>query len=86
MSINGVTNVYTIQHGEEYEWMLPIDADDYESLIFDGKPRGSSWDPIRMHRLRFIDGQFRQPCDFPYGSGGTYLIMSEAAKEKSAHI
>jgi hypothetical protein len=39
VSKNGVTNVYTIQHGEEYDWMLPIDRDDYELLIFDGKPR-----------------------------------------------
>jgi hypothetical protein len=83
VSKNGVTNVYTIQHGEEYDWMLPIDRDDYELLIFDGKPRASSWKPVAMRRLKdFRDGRPSHPCDFPCGSGGTYLIMSEAAKEK----
>jgi len=80
VSKNGVTNVYTIHHCEGHEWMLPVDRNDHDMLIFDGKPRASSWKPIRMRRLKFIDGKLRQPSDFPCGSGG--LIMTEAAKEK----
>jgi hypothetical protein len=62
--------------------MLPVDTSDYDLLIFDGRPRATSWTPIRMRTLKFIDGQFQEPCDFPSGSGGSYLIMSKTAKEK----
>jgi hypothetical protein len=83
LSINGITNVYKIQHCEEDEWMLPVDPNDYELLIFDGKPRASSWKPIAMRRVKdFGDGRPARPCDFPCGSGGSYLIMSETAKAK----
>jgi hypothetical protein len=83
VSKNGVTNVYTIQHCEEDEWMLPVDPNDYDLLVFDGKPRASSWKPVAMRRIKdFGDGRPARPCDFPCGSGGSYLIMSEAAKEK----
>jgi hypothetical protein len=82
MSVNGVTNVYTIRHCDGCEYMLPIDSNDYDLLNFDGKTRASSWNPIRMRPLKFIDGQLQRPCDFPSGSAGTYLIMTEAAKKK----
>jgi hypothetical protein len=83
VSINGVMNIYTIRHGEEYEWVLPVDPKDYESLVFDGKPRASSWKPVAMSRLKETEeGRPVRSCDFPCGSGGTYLIMSETAKEK----
>lgn len=83
MSVNGATNVYKIQHREEDEWMLPVDPKDYEFLVFDGKPRASSWRPIAMRRVKdFGDGRPALPCDFPCGgAGGSCLIMSEAAKE-----
>ncbi len=82
MSVNGITYVYKIRHGDGYEYLLPLDNNDYELLIFDGKPRAISWSPIRMYRLKFIDGQFQQPCDFPGGSGGSCLIMTEAARKR----
>jgi hypothetical protein len=73
-------NIYEIRHSEGCEWMLPVDRNDYDSMIFDGKSRIGSWNSIKMRRLKFIDGQLRQPSDFPCGSGG--LFMTEAAKEK----
>jgi len=52
-------------------------------LIFDGKTRAGSWTPLAVRRLKdFGDGRPARPVDFPCGSGGTYLIMSDAAKEK----
>jgi len=82
MSVNGVMNVYTARHCDGYQYMLPIDSNDYDLLIFDGKPRASSWNSIRMRPLKFIDGRFQRQGDFPTGSGGTYLIMSQSAKER----
>jgi hypothetical protein len=81
MSASKVTNVYRIRHCDGYQYMLPIDSNDYDLLVFDGKPRARSWNPIRMRPIELIDGQFQRPCDFPSGSGGTYLIMTESAKE-----
>jgi hypothetical protein len=83
MTKEKITNVYKIRHGEGFEWLLPANEGESEMLIFDGKPRASSWKPVVMRRLRdFGDGSSVQPCDFPCGSGGTYLTMSEAAKQK----
>jgi hypothetical protein len=82
MSVNGVTNVYTIWHRDGCQYMLPVDSNDYDSLIFDGRPRASSWNPIRMRPLKCIDGQPQRPCDFPNSSTGSYLITSKTAKEK----
>jgi hypothetical protein len=82
MSVNGATKVYKIRHCDGYQYLLPVDSSDNDSLIFDGRPRATSWTPIRMRPLKFIDGQFQQPCDFPTGSGSCYLMTSEAAKER----
>jgi hypothetical protein len=82
MSANGVTNIYTIRHCQGCQYMLPVDSNDYDSLIFDGRPRARSWNPIRMRLLQCIDGQSQQTCDFPDGARGSYLILSRAAKEK----
>jgi hypothetical protein len=57
MSANGTTNVYKLRHGEGYEWLLPVDSNDYDLLNFDGKPRGSSWKPILTQRLKTDDGR-----------------------------
>jgi hypothetical protein len=82
MSVNGITNVYTIWHCDGCPYMLPIDSNDYDSLTFDGRPRASSWNPIRMGPPMWLDGQPQQPCDFPNGSVGSYLITNKVAKEK----
>jgi hypothetical protein len=84
VSKNGITSVYTIQHCEEDEWLIPVDPSDYDFLVFDGKPRASSWKPVAMRRLKdFGDGLPARPCDFPCGgSGDSCLIMTEAAKER----
>jgi hypothetical protein len=84
MSKGKVTNIYKIQHAEGIEWLLPVNERDYEMLILDGRPRGSSWKPVMMTRLKdYGDGTLVRPSDFPCGAGGgTYLTMSDAAKQK----
>jgi len=86
MTVNGITNVYKIRHGEGYVQLLADNSDDYDVLIMDGKARGRSWKPVRMHRLQTKDHQLRQPSDFPYCPGGA-LAMNETAKAKiGSHI
>ena len=75
------TNVYKIRPAEGYEWLLPADPDDYEQLVFDGKPRGKTWRPIKMRRLKFSRGKFLQPCDFPSASATVHLPMTPRARE-----
>jgi hypothetical protein len=83
MSMNRTTNIYTVWHREGDEWLLPLDSNDYDLLIFDGKPRAKAWRPIKMQRIRFVeDGRFLQPCDFPCGSGGGGLPMTQGARER----
>ena len=81
MSTNGTAAIYTIRHGDG-EYLLPVDPNDYESLVFTGRPRGASWRPIRMRRLKWIDGQLQKPTDFPNGPQSTYLAMTLRAREK----
>jgi hypothetical protein len=82
VSNNELLNIYKIRHCEGYEWILPIDSKDHDLLIFDGKARAPSWRPMRMRRLKFIDRQFLQPCDFPCGSAGGHLPMTDTARGK----
>lgn len=79
MSVNSATNIYKVRHGEGYEWLLPVNSNDYDLLNFDGKARGRSWTPIRMRRLKTDDGRLRRPCDFPCCAGGG-LVMTPSAK------
>jgi hypothetical protein len=83
MSKERITNVYKTRPGEGFEWLLPANDEESELLIFDGKPRASSWRPVVMRRLKdFGDGSSVRPCDFPCGSGGGDLPMTDAAREK----
>jgi hypothetical protein len=76
------SNIYQIRHPEGYEWLLPADRDDYDLLIFDGKIRKSTWQPIKMRRHRFThDGRFLQAYDFP-GGGGDHLKMTSRARTR----
>jgi hypothetical protein len=86
MNTQMTTNVYKIQHQEGYEWLAPVDRDDYGDLIFDGKPRAKTWQPIRV-RLVTFDRKLLQPCDFLYGGGADLLPMTQPARERVApHI
>ena len=54
MSTQKVVNVYKIQHSEGYEWLAPVDRNDYDRLIFDGKPSpdiSHNHSPIERFRL-----------------------------------
>jgi hypothetical protein len=76
------SNIYKIRHPEGYEWLLPVDRDHYDRLLFDGKPRRSTWQPIKMKRHRCTeDGRFLQACDFP-GGGGAHLMMTSRARAR----
>jgi hypothetical protein len=76
-------NVYKIRHCERGEYLLPVDKRDIELLVFDGKPRARSWTPVAMRRLKdFGDGLPVRPVDFPSGSGGGDLPMTDSARKK----
>ncbi len=83
MSGAKATNVYKFSHCEGSEWLQPVNEGEFELLIFDGKSRAKSWTPIAMKRIKdFGDGQPVRPVDFPCGSGGGDLPMTDAAREK----
>jgi len=83
MSETKSANVYKLRHCEGCEWLQPVNMHEFELLIFDGKPRASSWKPVAMRRLKdFGDGRPVLPVDFPCGSGGGDLPMTDAAREK----
>jgi hypothetical protein len=83
MSEEKTQNIYKVQHCERGEYLLPVNKREVEMLVFDGKPRASSWKPVMMRRLKdFRDGLPVRPVDFPSGSGGSDLPMTEAARRK----
>jgi hypothetical protein len=83
MSETRAANVYKIRHWERGEWLRPVNIEQHRVLSFDGKPRARSWNPVAMQRLKdFGDGRPVQPVDFPCGSGGSDLPMTDAAREK----
>jgi hypothetical protein len=74
--------VYKLRYGEGYEWLLPVDQQDFERLRFDGQPRGTSWTPVKMRRLKVSDqGRPLKPGDFYACSGGDMLVLNDHAKE-----
>jgi hypothetical protein len=73
-----ITKVYLTQCAEGFEWLLPVNRDDNELLVFDGTPRAASWRPIKMKRLTRDDtGNPLAPNDFP---PGCEMAVSSAAK------
>ena len=80
-----IPNIYNIRHSEGYEWLLPVDPEDHDRLIFDGRPRAKMWRPMKVRRYRFDDdGKFLQACDFPSGAAGDHLPMTRRARERVA--
>jgi hypothetical protein len=83
MSAQKIANIYKVRHPEGYELLLPVDSNDYENMIFDGKPRLATWQPIKMRRYRFTeDGRVLRPCDFPGGFGDSHLPMTNLARQR----
>jgi hypothetical protein len=82
VSTDKVTNVYKIQHAEGYESLLPVDPGEYDRLIFDSRARARNWHPIRMRRVKYDLGRSLNPCDFPGGSGGGSLQMTQRARDR----
>jgi len=74
--------VFKITAPEGFDWVLPIDEDDIELLRFDGQPRRSSWTPVKMERLLKDErGRALRRSDFPSGSGGDMLLLTEKARQ-----
>jgi hypothetical protein len=82
MSNTRPTNIYKLRHSEGGEWIQPVNKQDYESFIFDGKAIASSWAPVAMRRLKEFDGRRLRPVDFPCGSGGDDFPMTDRARQK----
>jgi len=83
MSKARTVNVYRIRPAEGYEWLRPANISEHEVLNFDGRPRAHSWKPILMKRLKdFGDGRPVRAADFPAGSTGGQLLMTDAARNK----
>lgn len=61
--------------GEGFEWVNASDERDYEVfLTFDGKPRGRTWQPLVVRRVRADERQALKPSDFPW-LGSHALVM-----------
>jgi hypothetical protein len=83
MSETKASNVYKLRHCERGECLQPVNKGEFELLVFDGKPRAGSWTPVAMKRLKdFGDGRPVRPVDFPSGSGGGDLPMTDTARKK----
>ncbi|MEX2555097.1 MAG: DUF1629 domain-containing protein [Actinomycetota bacterium] len=76
-------NVYRLRFSEGFEWLLPINDADFESLRFDGQSRVESWRPVKMKRLMATEkGERLRLTDFPACSGGDMLLMSRSARDR----
>lgn len=72
--------VFAIDAPEGFEWVLPVRAEDYDLLRFDGQPRATSWSSVPMRRVLVDErGTRREPSDFPSCSGGEMLIIRQRA-------
>ena len=75
--------VYTVNYGEEFEWLLPVSDKDYDLFDFDGTTRAASWKPVRMERLKISDrGRRLKPADLPVGATSSIMFLGRRAKER----
>ena len=75
--------VYTVNYGEEFEWLLPVSDKDYDLFDFDGAARAASWKPVRVERLKISDrGRRLKPADLPVGDSDGFMFLSRRAKER----
>ncbi len=78
-------NVYRIYHSERCEWLRPANLAQIRVFDFDGRPRAHSWKPILVEKLKdFGDGRPTWPADFPAGTAGGHLPMTDAARNMVA--
>jgi Immunity protein family (Imm11) len=78
---NGAMRVFTIAPAEGYEWVLPLDDEDFEVLLrFDGTPRRPTWTPMPMRLVTSDEGVALKRSDFPW-LGSHVLIMRPRAIE-----
>lgn len=66
---------------EGYEWINAYHDQDYEVFrTFNGQPRASTWEPIKVRRVRADKNHDFKPSDFPWLSAYA-LIMRRRAVE-----
>ena len=81
MNMPRITKVYAIDYRDGFEWLLPVENQDFEHLRFEGTPRAMTWQPVEMKRVKEDeDGTRWKPGDFPACSGGNMLLVSATAK------
>jgi hypothetical protein len=73
--------IYQPVVAEGYEWVNTVSDEDYEVFLrFDGQPRGPTWQPVPVRRVRADDRQACHASDFPW-LGEHALIMRRSAVE-----
>lgn len=79
--------IFQINAPEGFDWVLPVDEQDFEALRFDGRPRQGSWTPIKMRRLTIDErGRPLAESDFPSCSGGEMLLLRQGAVDALGDI
>jgi len=75
--------VYTMNYGEDFEYLLPVRKEEYDLLHFDGTARAASWKPVQMERVKVSDrGRRLKPADLPGGDTDSIMILGRRAKER----
>lgn len=65
--------VYAIGPDEGYEWINCVERRDYSKLIFDGRSRAASWQPVAVRRVKADQRSAGRPSDFPWLSGAVVM-------------
>ncbi|WP_410604237.1 imm11 family protein [Amycolatopsis sp. lyj-90] len=77
--------VYQIAPPGGFHWINPVDSDDFDRLSFDGKPKTSSWEPVKMELVTKDGDRGGESTDqythFPW-RGQDQLILRDEAVDK----
>ena len=58
-----------------FEWVVPVDSDQFDILEFDGTPRAEQWSPVLMERVTVTEhGEELLESDFPWLFDGAYVF------------
>jgi hypothetical protein len=72
--------IFQITAPEGFDWVLPLNEQDFDALRFDGRSRQDSWTPVKMRRLTTDErGRTLAESDFPSCSGGDMLLLRQRA-------
>jgi hypothetical protein len=77
---DGQVKIFQITAPEGFDWVLPINEQDFDALRFDGRSRQASWVPVKMRRVVADErGRPLAESDFPSCSGGDMLLLRQHA-------